>query len=523
MHPAPPVCRGRTVVLVIKRMLAAAGAAAVMSGAAAPAAWSAPVERDSAAQVRYGAAAELMPRAGEWWFTSWKILPRVWPLTEGAGVTVAVLDTGVQASVPDLRGAVLPGGDTTGHHTNGETDFNTNGDGHGTMMSVLIAGQGYGTGMVGVAPKAKILPVVINAGATDVTADPGPTAAGIIYAANHGAQVIDISQEYPSVSASGCDAAEQTAVAYALARDIVVVAAAGDTNLDGAGPAEPASCAGVLAVGAVTPNRSLWPHDTRQPYITVVNPGADLITSGRDGRLVTGVSGTRAASALAAGAVALIRSRYPTMPWYRVIQRLTGTALREGGQVPNDSFGYGILRLSEAVNASAYPVPASAPDPVYAKYRAWLATPQGRSFSRQLSASPSPTASASPAAGKGGSATPALIAVMALITAAGTGAAALIARTKRRPVLAKPGRNGRQNRNGRHKEPSETTFPDLESELEEYFPDPDLSYDDSLDGYLILGERERYRVPPYSPMPDPSRNPPAGDSLLASGQDDRLP
>ena len=94
-------------------------------------------------------------------------------------------------------------------------------------MSVLIAGQGYGTGMVGVAPKAKILPVVINAGATDVTADPGATAAGIIYAANHGAQVIDISQEYPSVSASGCDAAEQAAVAYALARDIVVVAAAG--------------------------------------------------------------------------------------------------------------------------------------------------------------------------------------------------------------------------------------------------------------------------------------------------------
>ena len=500
---------------MIKRMLAAAGAAAVVSGAAAPAAWSAPGERDSAAQVRYGAAAGLMPRAGEWWFTSWKILPRVWPSTEGAGVTVAVLDTGVQASVPDLRGAVLPGGDTTGHHTNGETDFNTNGDGHGTMMSVLIAGQGYGTGMVGVAPKAKILPVVINAGATDVTADPGATAAGIIYAANHGAQVIDISQEYPSVSASGCDAAEQTAVAYALARDIVVVAAAGDTNLAGAGPAEPASCAGVLAAGAVTPNRSLWQHDTRQPYITVVNPGADLITSGRDGRLVTGVSGTRAASALAAGAVALIRSRYPTMPWYRVIQRLTGTALRESGQVPNDSFGYGILRLSQAVNASAYPVPASAPNPVYAKYRAWLATPQGRSFSRQLSASPSPTASASPA-GKGGSAAPALIAVTALIIAAGAAAAALIARTKRRPVLAKPGRNGPR------KAPSGSAFPDLESEPEEYFPYPDLPYDDSLIGYLILGERKPYRVPPYSPVPDPSRYPRAGGSLLASGQDDRL-
>jgi len=106
---------------------------------------------------------------------------------------------------------------------------------------------------------------------------------------------------------------------------------------------------------------------------------------------------------------------------------------------------------------------------------------------------------------------------MALITAAGAAAAALIARTKRRPVLAKPSRNGPR------KAPSGTAFPDLESEPEEYFPYPDLPYDDSLIGYLILGERKPYRVPPYSPVPDPSRYPPAGGSLLASGQDDRFP
>jgi subtilisin family serine protease len=496
-------------------MLAAAGVAAVMSGVAASPAWAAPGERGGAGQARYGAGTGLMPRSGEWWFSSWKILPRVWPLTEGAGVTVAVLDTGVQASVPDLRGVVLPGGDTTGHHTNGEKDFNTDGDGHGTMMSVLIAGQGFGTGMVGVAPKAKILPVVVNAGASDVTSDPSTMAAGIIYAANHGARVIDVSQEHPSASASGCDPAEQAAVAYALARDIIVIAAAGSADLSGTGPAEPASCAGVLAVGAVAPNRSLWPGDTRQPYVTVVNPGADLITSGRDGRLLTGVSGTRAASALAAGAVALIRSRYPSMPWYRVIQRLTGTALPEGGHVPNDSFGYGILRLSQAVNASAYPVPASAPNPVYAKYRAWLATSQGQSVSRQPGASRSPAAAASPA-GKGGSATPALIAVMVLLTVAGAGAAALAARTKRRPVPRKPGRNGPR------KEPSGTTFPDLACEPDEFFPYPDLPYDDPLDGYLLVGERTPYRIPPYSPAPDPSRYPPPGDSLLAPDHNDRL-
>jgi len=408
----------------------------------------------------------------------------VWPLTEGAGVTVAVVDTGVQASVPDLRGAVVPGGDVTGRHTNGETDFN----GHGTMMSVLIAGQGAGTGMVGMAPKAKILPVVVNAGAVDVTSDAGAMAAGIIYAVNHGAQVIDVSQEHPSASASGCDTAEQSAVAYALARNVVVVAAAGDTNLVGAGPAEPASCVGVLAVGSVQQNRAPWPKDARQPYLTVVNPGANLISSGRDGQLVTGVSGTRAASALAAGAVALIRSRYPALPWYRVIQRVTGTALQDGGTVPNDSFGYGIFRLSHAIDAAAYPVPASAPNPVYARYQAWLASPQGRLISRQLAASSSTT-------GKGhGSPAPALIAVMALLAV--VSAAAFAARMRHRPVP-----RGRA-RPGPRRQRSAATVRDLLPGQEERLPYPDLTDNDPSAGYLILGEHTPYRIPPYIPAPE---------------------
>ncbi|HEX6522881.1 MAG TPA: S8 family serine peptidase [Streptosporangiaceae bacterium] len=517
-------------------MLTAAGVAVVVSGIAVSSAWAAPTGR-AASTGRADTA--LFPRAGQWWFTSWKILPKVWPLSQGAGVTVAVLDSGVQASVPDLRGAVVPGGDVTGHHTNGETDFNTDGDGHGTMMSVLIAGQGNGTdgtGMAGVAPKAKILPVVVNAGTTDVTADPGAIAAGIIYAANHGAKVIDISQEHPAASASGCDAAEQAAVAYALARDIVVIAAAGDTNLIGAAPSEPASCAGVLAVGSVQPNRALWPGDTRQPYITVVNPGADLITSGRDGRLLADVSGTRAASALAAGAVALIRSRYPALRWYQVAQRLTGTAVRAGGAVPNDSFGYGIFRLSHAVNATAFPVAADAPDPVYAKFREWQATPQGRSVSRQLTkpqAQPPTaprTAPRATGAAKGGSATPVLVAIIALLAALGAGVLAYRARATRtattRTATAGAATAGGAAARGRHvsrgpgwnhlrRDESEATFPDLlaREDTSVLLAEPDeFPYDDRAGEYLPLGDTTPYRIPPYSPPPD--------DSLLAPDRDD---
>ena len=516
--------------IVIRRMLTVAGVAAVASVLPAVAASS--VMTAWAAPGQSGASAAIpLPSPGEWWLTTWKMRPIVWPLTEGAGVTVAVLDTGVQANAPDLRGVVLPGGDTTGHHSDGRIDFGAVGD--GTMMAVLIAGQGHGTGMIGMAPAARILPVVVNT-TDNTTADPGAIAAGIVYAANHGAQVIDVAQEHPSGSASGCDPAEQAAVAYAISRDAVVVAAAGDTSMVGPRPAEPASCAGVVSVAAIGSGRMPWPGNVRQPYLTVVNPGGGLITSDRNGRLVTGLSGTRAASALAAGAVALVRAHYPTMPWYQVVQRVTGTALTEGGQVPNESFGYGIFRLSHAINATTAPVPASAPNPVYARYQSWLATTQGQAVSRRLAGSqPSDTPAAT--AGHGGSSTLALLAILAVLIAAGASAAAVVYRlkpdlaarltgflapvklsrfTRVKPVwLARESAGQTAARSsGRHRldPPVAAAFTGLldppESQLSQEAPDGGVPED-----YLILGDAAPYRIPPYSPAPGSGRD----DGLLA--------
>jgi subtilisin family serine protease len=470
---------------VIRQTIAVMGVVAAVSGGAAASAWAVTGQPGQGGGT---AVTGLVPRSGEWWLTTWKMQPVVWPLTRGVGVTVAVLDSGVQATVPDLRGAVLPGGDVTGHHTNGETDFNTDGDGHGTMMAVLIAGQGHGTGMIGMAPEAKILPVVVNAGLSDTASPPGAVAAGIIYAANHGADVIDVPQEYPSPAALACDPALQRAVAYAVARNIVVVAAAGDASRIGTGPAEPASCAGVVAVGAVGPNRSLWSGNTRQPYLTVVNPGADLITSGREGQLVTGVSGTRAASALAAGAVALIRSRYPKMPWYQVVQRLTATALPEGGQVPNDSFGYGIFKLSFAVNATAHPVPASATNPVYARYQSWLASPQGQALARPPAASAAPRASATPRA----AGSPALVLTVVLTLLAAACAAVVLAERARR----------KQEAPRRHRLPRGTS-PARAGEPGEPYAGTRLLEEVPPDGYLLFGEGTPYRIPPYTRAASP--------------------
>jgi subtilisin family serine protease len=131
--------------------------------------------------------------------------------------------------------------------------------------------------------------------------------------------------------------------------------------------------------------------------VAVAAPADHMVYVGRDGRFTTTGAGTSFAAALTAGAAALIRSRYPHMPWYQVDQRLTGTATPAGHPVPDDGYGYGygIVNLARAVNASAYPVGASAPDPVLARYRAWLATPAGRAVAaRYRLARPGPAATA---------------------------------------------------------------------------------------------------------------------------------
>jgi subtilisin family serine protease len=317
---------------------------------------------------------ELTPGPAEWWLAGWQVQRKVWPLTKGAGVTVAEVESGVQASIPDLHGVVLPGANLTGSGGNGDTDIQVGEDGHGTAMAVVIAGQGTGTGTVGIAPRARILPVIVGGSGP---ASVRTAAAGIRYAVSHGAQIINLPFGIGRTSAAACDPVLQAAVAYALGHDVVLVASSGNAS-QFAGPGEPASCAGVLAVGGTEPGGSLWPGSTQEPYVAVAAPGDHMVYVGRDGRYTTTGAGTSFSAALTAGTAALIRSRYPDMPWYQVDQRLTGTATHAGRRVPNQGYGYGIINPARAVNATAYPVAASVPNPVYAKFTRWLATPAGR-------------------------------------------------------------------------------------------------------------------------------------------------
>jgi subtilisin family serine protease len=202
-----------------------AGCLTLALGAVAPAR-AGPVRVDrSARPVRLAQSVQSL----EWWFSQWDITTRVWPLSRGAGATVALLDTGVQANLPDIHAAVEGGADVAGGGGDGWTD-NSAPLGHGTGMASLIAGQGVDGGVLGVAPEAKILPVVVSNPNTSVGAYTDATlAAGIRYAVGRGAQVINMSLGGSTTLASVCDDVQlQDALAYALQHNVVLVAAAGN-------------------------------------------------------------------------------------------------------------------------------------------------------------------------------------------------------------------------------------------------------------------------------------------------------
>ncbi|MGX7671889.1 type VII secretion-associated serine protease mycosin [Plantactinospora sp. DSM 117369] len=278
-------------------------------------------------------------------------------VTQGAGVVVAVIDTGVRADHKDLTGNVLPGVDVTGAGTDGRQDT----DGHGTAMAGLIAGHGHGPdnadGVLGIAPKAKILPV--RSSRTKVGAgDDLPPA--IREAVRRKAGVLSL-----SLSGGASESLEQ-AVQEALAADVVLVAAAGNRP-DDAFVGYPAAYPGVLAVGATGRDGKLAPVSVTGDAIGLVAPGVDIASTSRTGAYQS-ATGTSDSTAIVAGAAALVRARYPDLSAAEVVHRLTATATDRGARGRDPEYGHGVLNLVEALTADvepagAQPSPGTRPTP----------------------------------------------------------------------------------------------------------------------------------------------------------------
>ncbi|GAA2143981.1 hypothetical protein GCM10009760_30960 [Kitasatospora kazusensis] len=289
-------------------------------------------------------------RDGQWPLMKYAADRSVWPLSEGAGVTVAVIDSGV-SDHQDLAGQVLPGADFSGGGSQGHDDAT----GHGTGMSSLIAGHGHGgqAGIMGLAPKAKILPVKV--GLTDGGDFSGGQetrlAEAIRYATDHGAKVINMSIAGPL----GHDTAARDAVKYAVGKDVVLVAGAGNLGqTDDSRVQYPAAFPGVVAVGAVDQQGNLWPGSNRGPELTLVAPGVDIYRATAKSTSSYGKgTGTSDATAYVSAVAALVRAKYPALSAGQVINRIIKSAVAppDNSKVPGDGYGYGIASPSRALAA----------------------------------------------------------------------------------------------------------------------------------------------------------------------------
>ncbi|WP_240137345.1 type VII secretion-associated serine protease mycosin [Streptomyces sp. MUM 178J] len=286
-----------------------------------------------------------------------------WRTAKGEGITVAVLDTGVDDRHPDLEGSVLPGKDFIGFGAErGDRAWAR----HGTAMAGIIAARGHGpdggSGVIGIAPEAKILPVRVILEGSDKAREKARTsrgsalAEGIRWAADQGADVINLSLGDDSESAHP-EAGEDAAVQYALSKGAVVVASAGNGGEKGDHISYPAAYPGVIAVTAVDRAGTHASFSTRRWYATVSAPGDDIVIIDPDRKYYEGW-GTSAAAAFVSGAVALVRSAHPDLTPAQIKRLLVDTArdAPDGGR--DDARGYGLVDPAAAIEAGARLRPA---------------------------------------------------------------------------------------------------------------------------------------------------------------------
>ncbi|MFG1916533.1 type VII secretion-associated serine protease mycosin [Micromonospora sp. NPDC048898] len=274
-----------------------------------------------------------------------------WRSSTGRGVTVAVVDSGVDGSHPDLVGQVLPGQDLVGPAGGPGPDP----VGHGTTVAGLIAGRKDDKrGVVGLAPDARILPVRVL-DEDNRYDDALIVAQGVRWAVDHGARVINL-----SLGGSGDSPALAAALDYAFVRDVVVIACTGNLATSTSTKVwYPAREPGVVAVTGLERNsENLWSGSiTGRP--TVLSAPATGLVGAKSPSGYWRVQGTSFAAPLVAATAALVRSRYPQMPAGEVVNRLLATARDLGPTGRDDRFGYGMVDPVAALTAQVPPVTAN--------------------------------------------------------------------------------------------------------------------------------------------------------------------
>lgn len=326
-------------------------------------------------------------RSQQWHLTSMKA-EEIWKTSTGKGVTVAVIDSGVDR-LPELEGQVLSGKDYAPSSYKG--DERTDWMPHGSSIAAIIAGTGEhpsGDGAFGLAPGVKILPI---------RTPQGESASNLIwteairYAADSEAKVINISMAAPAE-----DPARLEAVKYALSKGKLIFAGVGNDGDSTNATLYPAATPGVVGVGAVDKHGKVTAESQHGSQVDLSAPGADIVTACSTGKSGLCTShGTSDATALASASAALIWSAHPDWTNNQVLRVLMNTAGKPtDGAARSDFIGYGIVRPRIAVATPGDPGPADVyplPD---------LAAAGGGTGAKAPSAAPSGRAGHAPGPGR---------------------------------------------------------------------------------------------------------------------------
>ncbi|MEM9712445.1 MAG: S8 family serine peptidase [Actinomycetota bacterium] len=307
-------------------------------------------------------------RSSQWGLDAIEV-EQTWDAVDGTGTTIAVIDTGVRATHEDLTGRLLPIVDLLDGRVDGtEADHF-----HGSHVSgIAVATAGNDLGIRGVAPGARVLP--IRALGVNGTGSTATVAEGILHAVEQDVDVINLSlgANSPSTVING-------AIEHAIANDIVVVAAAGNSAERGNPTIWPAALPGVLTVGAIDATGGRASFSSFGPYVDVVAPGRDVVsTQQRDDGAYGGASGTSMAAPHVAAVAALVRQADPSLSEAEVRELVTSTATDLGAPGRDDQTGDGLVDPDAAVRSVIGPAPVPG-QPVASPYT--LVTDTGRVIS----------------------------------------------------------------------------------------------------------------------------------------------
>jgi type VII secretion-associated serine protease mycosin len=292
---------------------------------------------------------------GEQWALDRLKAEDTWSTGAGAGITVAVIDSGVAGKHPDLAGRVVQGIDYVTAGGNGTAD----GNGHGTHVAGIVGAVANNrAGIAGLAPGVKILPVRVLG--NDGSGWNSDIAQGIVYAADHGAAVVNL-----SLGGSVASTALRDAVRYAVSRNVVVVAAAGNARADGSPTSYPAAFPDVIGVAATDSADHVATFSNAGSYVDVAAPGVRILATYPVDRYAY-LSGTSMASPYVAAAAALVKAAKPALTPAQVASALQSTAGDLGPAGRDNDFGYGLVNPRAAVCTvvdCTVPAPSASPTP----------------------------------------------------------------------------------------------------------------------------------------------------------------